>query len=168
MQSAQSVFFFYSTSYAPLYPYRNTLLNEGFCGNNEEYEEEFRGPTREGATRSTIVRFVQFAASNCATKQCVESVVKMCARSPGVYEEEVCGPKKEEEPQRQLLDAVFNLQPLIVLRRAVCMSHLGGAAMSHPSWSHPRGTSRRQSRARRQLTSVKIFIRTDSSQYAVI
>ncbi|XP_061669313.1 zinc finger protein 260-like isoform X5 [Syngnathoides biaculeatus] len=48
----------------------------------------------------------------------VESVVKMCARRTGEYEEEVRGPKKEEEPQRQLLDAVFNLQPRIVLRRA--------------------------------------------------
>ncbi|XP_061663880.1 zinc finger protein 501-like isoform X1 [Syngnathoides biaculeatus] len=51
------------------------------------------------------------------TLRSAESVVKMCARRTGEYEEEVRGPKKEE-PQRQLLDAVFNLQPRIVLRRA--------------------------------------------------
>ncbi|XP_061663578.1 cilia- and flagella-associated protein 251-like isoform X6 [Syngnathoides biaculeatus] len=48
----------------------------------------------------------------------------MCARRTGEYEEEVCGPKKEEEPQRQLLDAVFNLQPRIVLRRAEISENL--------------------------------------------
>ncbi|XP_061663720.1 uncharacterized protein LOC133493834 [Syngnathoides biaculeatus] len=48
----------------------------------------------------------------------VESVVKMCARRSGEYKEEIRGPKKEEKPKRQLLDAVFNLQPRIVLRRA--------------------------------------------------
>ncbi|XP_061663587.1 uncharacterized protein LOC133493798 isoform X2 [Syngnathoides biaculeatus] len=45
--------------------------------------------------------------------------VKMCARTTGEYKEEVRGPKKEEEPQRQRLDDVFNLQPRIVLHRAV-------------------------------------------------
>ncbi|XP_061619560.1 uncharacterized protein LOC133472559 isoform X2 [Phyllopteryx taeniolatus] len=42
----------------------------------------------------------------------------MCARRTAEYEEELCGPKEEKEPQRQLLDAAFNLQPRIVLRRA--------------------------------------------------
>ncbi|XP_061619609.1 uncharacterized protein LOC133472567 isoform X14 [Phyllopteryx taeniolatus] len=41
----------------------------------------------------------------------------MCART-AEYEEKLCGPKEEKEPQRQLLDAVFNLQPRIVLHRA--------------------------------------------------
>ncbi|XP_061663679.1 uncharacterized protein LOC133493816 isoform X3 [Syngnathoides biaculeatus] len=42
----------------------------------------------------------------------------MCARTSEKYKEEVCGLEKEEKLQRQLLDAVFNLQPRIVLRRA--------------------------------------------------
>ncbi|XP_061662473.1 uncharacterized protein LOC133493287 isoform X3 [Syngnathoides biaculeatus] len=42
----------------------------------------------------------------------------MCARTSGEYKEEVCGPKKEEEPQRQLLDAVLNQQPRFVRSRA--------------------------------------------------
>ncbi|XP_061525936.1 oocyte zinc finger protein XlCOF8.4-like [Phycodurus eques] len=42
----------------------------------------------------------------------------MCARRTAEYEEELWGPKEEKEPQRQLLDAAFNLQPRIVLRRA--------------------------------------------------
>ncbi|XP_061525916.1 uncharacterized protein LOC133398278 isoform X3 [Phycodurus eques] len=44
--------------------------------------------------------------------------MKMCARRTAEYEEELCGPKEEKEPRRQLVDAVFNLQPRIVLRRA--------------------------------------------------
>ncbi|XP_061663625.1 golgin subfamily A member 6-like protein 22 isoform X2 [Syngnathoides biaculeatus] len=44
--------------------------------------------------------------------------VKMCARSRAEYEKELSGPKEEKKPQRQLLDAVFNLQPQIVLCRA--------------------------------------------------
>ncbi|XP_061663616.1 zinc finger protein 239-like isoform X1 [Syngnathoides biaculeatus] len=44
--------------------------------------------------------------------------VKMCAKTSGEYREKVCGPKKEAVPQRQLLEAVFNLQPRIVLCRA--------------------------------------------------
>ncbi|XP_061663726.1 uncharacterized protein LOC133493837 isoform X2 [Syngnathoides biaculeatus] len=48
----------------------------------------------------------------------------MCARTSEKYKEEVCGPKKEEEPQRQLLDAVLNLQPRIVLRRAEICENL--------------------------------------------
>ncbi|XP_061663581.1 uncharacterized protein LOC133493797 isoform X3 [Syngnathoides biaculeatus] len=51
-------------------------------------------------------------------KKCCDRRMKMCARTTGKYKEEVCGPKKEEEPQRQLLDAVFNLQPRFALRRA--------------------------------------------------
>ncbi|XP_061663703.1 zinc finger protein OZF-like [Syngnathoides biaculeatus] len=54
--------------------------------------------------------------------------VKMCARTTGVFKEEVCGPKKEERPQHQLLDAVFNLQPRIVLRRAEISENL------YPEW----------------------------------
>ncbi|XP_061619550.1 cilia- and flagella-associated protein 251-like isoform X2 [Phyllopteryx taeniolatus] len=42
----------------------------------------------------------------------------MCARRTAEYEEELWGPKEEKEPQRQLLDAVFNLQPQTVQRRA--------------------------------------------------
>ncbi|XP_061663253.1 myelin transcription factor 1-like isoform X4 [Syngnathoides biaculeatus] len=38
----------------------------------------------------------------------------MCARTTGKYKEEVRGPKEEEEPQRQPLDAVFNLHPQLV------------------------------------------------------
>ncbi|XP_061663269.1 uncharacterized protein LOC133493644 isoform X2 [Syngnathoides biaculeatus] len=52
----------------------------------------------------------------------------MCARMKGEYKEEVCGPKKKEEPQRQLLDTLFNLQPRIVLRRANISENL------HPEW----------------------------------
>ncbi|XP_061525925.1 zinc finger protein 771-like isoform X1 [Phycodurus eques] len=48
---------------------------------------------------------------------CCDRRVKMCART-AEYEEELWGPKEEKEPQRQLLDAAFNLQPRIVLRRA--------------------------------------------------
>ncbi|XP_061663706.1 ciliogenesis-associated TTC17-interacting protein-like isoform X3 [Syngnathoides biaculeatus] len=59
--------------------------------------------------------------STCFSAQ---SVVKMCARRTGEYKEEVRGPKKEEEPQRQLLDAVFNLQPQIVLRKAEISENL--------------------------------------------
>ncbi|XP_061663172.1 uncharacterized protein LOC133493621 isoform X4 [Syngnathoides biaculeatus] len=51
-------------------------------------------------------------------RKCCDHRVKMCTRTTGEYKEEVRGPKKEQEPQRQLLDALFNLQPLIVLRRA--------------------------------------------------
>ncbi|XP_061621311.1 oocyte zinc finger protein XlCOF8.4-like isoform X3 [Phyllopteryx taeniolatus] len=42
----------------------------------------------------------------------------MCARGTAEYDEELWGPKEEEEPKGQLLDSVFNLQPRIVLRRA--------------------------------------------------
>ncbi|XP_061525942.1 glutamic acid-rich protein-like isoform X2 [Phycodurus eques] len=49
--------------------------------------------------------------------KCFDRHVKMCART-AEYEEELWGPKEEKEPQRQLLDAVFNLQPRIVLHRA--------------------------------------------------
>ncbi|XP_061619442.1 zinc finger and SCAN domain-containing protein 31-like isoform X4 [Phyllopteryx taeniolatus] len=42
----------------------------------------------------------------------------MCARRTAESEEELWGPKEEKEPQRQLLDAVFNLQPHTVHRRA--------------------------------------------------
>ncbi|XP_061525894.1 uncharacterized protein LOC133398271 isoform X2 [Phycodurus eques] len=42
----------------------------------------------------------------------------MCSRSTAEYEEELCGPKEEKEPQRQRLDAVFNRQPRTVPRRA--------------------------------------------------
>ncbi|XP_061663607.1 uncharacterized protein LOC133493802 isoform X3 [Syngnathoides biaculeatus] len=59
-------------------------------------------------------------------RKCCDHRVKMCARTTGEYKEEVRGPKKEEKPQHQLLDAVFTLQPPIVLRRA-------------DQWSKPRG-----------------------------
>ncbi|XP_061663669.1 zinc finger and BTB domain-containing protein 17-like isoform X5 [Syngnathoides biaculeatus] len=52
----------------------------------------------------------------------------MCARMTGKYKEEVRGLKKEEEAQCQLLDAVFSLQPRIVLRRAEISENL------HPEW----------------------------------
>ncbi|XP_061662794.1 gastrula zinc finger protein xFG20-1-like isoform X2 [Syngnathoides biaculeatus] len=42
----------------------------------------------------------------------------MCARSTAEYDEELWGPKEEKKPQRQLLDAVFNLRPQNVLHRA--------------------------------------------------
>ncbi|XP_061525897.1 uncharacterized protein LOC133398273 isoform X3 [Phycodurus eques] len=48
--------------------------------------------------------------------------VKMCARRRAEYEEELWGPKEEKEPQRQLLDSVFNLQPRMVLRTAVILA----------------------------------------------
>ncbi|XP_061663596.1 uncharacterized protein LOC133493799 isoform X6 [Syngnathoides biaculeatus] len=51
-------------------------------------------------------------------RKCCEHCVEMCARTTGEYKEKLRGSKKEEEPQRHLLDAVFNLQPRIVLRRA--------------------------------------------------
>ncbi|XP_061618550.1 zinc finger protein 3 homolog isoform X2 [Phyllopteryx taeniolatus] len=41
----------------------------------------------------------------------------MGGRRTPEYKDELCGPKEEKEPQRQLLDAVFNLQPRIVLCR---------------------------------------------------
>ncbi|XP_061662459.1 uncharacterized protein LOC133493283 isoform X3 [Syngnathoides biaculeatus] len=44
--------------------------------------------------------------------------MKMRAKTTGKSQEEVHGPKEEEDPQRQLLDTVFNLQPQIVLCRA--------------------------------------------------
>ncbi|XP_061663234.1 zinc finger and SCAN domain-containing protein 2-like isoform X2 [Syngnathoides biaculeatus] len=44
--------------------------------------------------------------------------VKMCTSSTGDYEEELWGPKEEKKPQRELLGAVFNLQPQIVLLRS--------------------------------------------------
>ncbi|XP_061662263.1 zinc finger protein 771-like isoform X3 [Syngnathoides biaculeatus] len=47
-----------------------------------------------------------------------DRLVKMCARTSVEYKEEVCGPKREEEPKRELQDTVSNLQPRIVLRRA--------------------------------------------------
>ncbi|XP_061663619.1 uncharacterized protein LOC133493804 isoform X3 [Syngnathoides biaculeatus] len=50
--------------------------------------------------------------------------VKMCAKTSGEYREKVCGPKKEAVPQRQLLEAVFNLQPRIVLCRADVSEYL--------------------------------------------
>ncbi|XP_061619507.1 uncharacterized protein LOC133472542 isoform X6 [Phyllopteryx taeniolatus] len=53
--------------------------------------------------------------------KCCDRRVKMCARRTAEYEEELCGPKEEKEPQRQLLDAAFNLQPRIVLHRAACI-----------------------------------------------
>ncbi|XP_061663226.1 uncharacterized protein LOC133493633 isoform X8 [Syngnathoides biaculeatus] len=63
--------------------------------------------------------------------KCCDGHVKMCARMSGEYKEEVCGPKEEEEPQHQLLDTVFNLQPQIVLRRADITEEL------HTKWSAP-------------------------------
>ncbi|XP_061663752.1 zinc finger and SCAN domain-containing protein 2-like, partial [Syngnathoides biaculeatus] len=55
----------------------------------------------------------------------------MCARTTGEYMEDVRGPKKEEAPQRQLLGAVFNLQPRIVLRRADITENL------NTKWQEP-------------------------------
>ncbi|XP_061663755.1 zinc finger protein 2-like isoform X2 [Syngnathoides biaculeatus] len=60
-------------------------------------------------------------------RKCCDRHVKMCARRTGEYKEEVRVPKKEEEPC-QLPDAVFNLQPRIVLRRADVSDYL------HPEW----------------------------------
>ncbi|XP_061619477.1 uncharacterized protein LOC133472535 isoform X4 [Phyllopteryx taeniolatus] len=42
----------------------------------------------------------------------------MCARRTAEYEDELCGPKEEKEPHRQLVDAGFNLQARTVPRRA--------------------------------------------------
>ncbi|XP_061525889.1 zinc finger protein 25-like [Phycodurus eques] len=41
----------------------------------------------------------------------------MCARRTAEYEEELCGPKEEKEPQRQRLDVVFNRPRPTVLHR---------------------------------------------------
>ncbi|XP_061618540.1 zinc finger protein 37-like isoform X3 [Phyllopteryx taeniolatus] len=49
--------------------------------------------------------------------KCCDRLVKMCARRTAEYEEDLCAPKDKNEPQRQLLDAAFNLQPPTVLRR---------------------------------------------------
>ncbi|XP_061663931.1 uncharacterized protein LOC133493940 [Syngnathoides biaculeatus] len=65
---------------------------------------------------------------NTQSRKCCNRRVKMCARTTGEYTKKVCGPKREEEPQRQLRDAVFNLQPQIVQRRADVSEYL------HPGW----------------------------------
>ncbi|XP_061525798.1 zinc finger protein 771-like [Phycodurus eques] len=59
---------------------------------------------------SVVFIFRQLLSVKCCGRH-----VKMCARRTAEYEEELSGPK---EPQHQLLDAVFNLQPRTVLRRA--------------------------------------------------
>ncbi|XP_061663260.1 zinc finger protein 771-like isoform X2 [Syngnathoides biaculeatus] len=72
--------------------------------------------------RSSVERIVSF-------KQLIPSAenVKMCARRTGECKEEVRGPKKEEEPQCQLLDTVLKLEPRIVLRRAEISENLHSA-----------------------------------------
>ncbi|XP_061662815.1 uncharacterized protein LOC133493464 [Syngnathoides biaculeatus] len=65
--------------------------------------------------------------------------VKMCARTSGEYREKVRGTKKEAVPQRQQ-QAVFNLQPLIVL----CRTDVSECLHLERQESHQRG--RRRSR----------------------
>ncbi|XP_061663160.1 uncharacterized protein LOC133493620 isoform X2 [Syngnathoides biaculeatus] len=48
----------------------------------------------------------------------------MCTRTTASYEEELWGAKVENKPQRQLLDAVFSLQPRVVLHRADITEYL--------------------------------------------
>ncbi|XP_061662238.1 uncharacterized protein LOC133493199 isoform X3 [Syngnathoides biaculeatus] len=57
-------------------------------------------------------------------RKSIDRGVKMCARTSAAYQDELWGPKEEKKPQRQLLDAVFNLQPRIVLRRADITEYL--------------------------------------------
>ncbi|XP_061663601.1 zinc finger protein 771-like isoform X4 [Syngnathoides biaculeatus] len=58
----------------------------------------------------------------------VIALCKMCARTTAEYQEELWGPKEEKKPQRQLLDAVFNLRPQNVLLRPDISENL------HPDW----------------------------------
>ncbi|XP_061663197.1 uncharacterized protein LOC133493626 isoform X2 [Syngnathoides biaculeatus] len=51
-------------------------------------------------------------------RKCCDRPVQMSSKTSGEYKEEVRGPRNEEESQRQLLDAVFNVQPRIFLHRA--------------------------------------------------
>ncbi|XP_061619607.1 uncharacterized protein LOC133472567 isoform X12 [Phyllopteryx taeniolatus] len=44
-------------------------------------------------------------------------VCKICARTTAKYEKELSGTKEEDEPQRQLVDAV-RMQPRVVFHRA--------------------------------------------------
>ncbi|XP_061618554.1 uncharacterized protein LOC133472144 isoform X3 [Phyllopteryx taeniolatus] len=55
-------------------------------------------------------------ASTSQSGKCCDRLVKMCART-AAYEKDLCAPKDENEPQHQLLDAAFNLQPRTVLSR---------------------------------------------------
>ncbi|XP_061663142.1 zinc finger protein 180-like isoform X2 [Syngnathoides biaculeatus] len=61
-------------------------------------------------------------------RKCCDRRVKICAKTSVKYKEEFLGPKKAEETQYHLLDAVFNLQPRIVLRRADVSEYL------NPGW----------------------------------
>ncbi|XP_061619437.1 gastrula zinc finger protein XlCGF48.2-like isoform X4 [Phyllopteryx taeniolatus] len=75
---------------------------------------------RHHSTTSRPIYFRQ-PASLPATDEsgkCFDRRVKMCARRTAEYEDELCGPKEEKEPHRQLVDAGFNLQARTVPRRA--------------------------------------------------
>ncbi|XP_061619604.1 uncharacterized protein LOC133472567 isoform X9 [Phyllopteryx taeniolatus] len=71
----------------------------------------------EGRSHQTATAQVMETTVEDHKQTCCDHRVKMCART-AEYEEELCGAKEEKEPQRQLLDAAFNLQPRIVLHRA--------------------------------------------------
>ncbi|XP_061621408.1 zinc finger protein 691-like [Phyllopteryx taeniolatus] len=73
----------------------------------------------------------------------------MCARRTPEYEEELCGPKEENEPQHQLLDAIFNLQPRIVLHRADVSRDL------RPEWPKPDSSHVKEEEEDKEVCHIK-------------
>ncbi|XP_061663875.1 uncharacterized protein LOC133493899 isoform X2 [Syngnathoides biaculeatus] len=73
----------------------------------------------------------------------------MCERRTPEYEEELCGPEDEKEPQRRLVDAVFNLQPRIVLRRADVNEDL------HPHWLKPESPHMKEEAEDKEVCQMK-------------
>ncbi|XP_061619608.1 uncharacterized protein LOC133472567 isoform X13 [Phyllopteryx taeniolatus] len=93
-------------------------------------------------------KVIKNEARSVSSGKCCDRRVKMCARRTAEYEEKLCGPKEEKEPQRQLLDAVFNLQPRIVLHRADITEDL------RTEWQEPEPPKRKW-RTKRSTTSKR-------------
>ncbi|XP_061619606.1 uncharacterized protein LOC133472567 isoform X11 [Phyllopteryx taeniolatus] len=101
----------------------------------------------EGRSHQTATAQVMETTVEDHKQTCCDHRVKMCART-AEYEEELCGAKEEKEPQRQLLDAAFNLQPRIVLHRADITEDL------RTEWQEPEPPKRKW-RTKRSTTSKR-------------